>query len=78
MNGRILCLKMIQNEDKAPYPDISAELPGVALEIEERNFTPVTDKPEDNFRDLAGAALHNAGIDADQRICAALNANTEH
>ena len=77
MNGRILCLKMIQNEDKAPYPDISAELPGVALEIEERNFTPVTDKPEDNFRDLAGAALHNAGINADQWICAALDANNE-
>jgi hypothetical protein len=50
----------------------------VALAIEEHDFTPVTDEPEDKFRDLAGAALHNAGIDADQQIHAALNANNEH
>ena len=66
---------LLENEDKAPYPDISAELPGVALAIEEHDFTPVTDEPEDNFRDLAGAALHNASINADQWIRAALNAN---
>ena len=69
---------LLENDDKAPYPDISAELPGVALEIEERDFTPVTDEQEDDFRDLAGAALHNAGIDADQRICAALNPTDKH
>jgi hypothetical protein len=69
---------LLENEDEAPYPDISAELPGVALAIEEHDFTPVTDEPEDKFRDLAGAALHNAGIDADQQIHAALNANNEH
>ena len=69
---------LLENEDKAPYPDISAKLPGVALEIEERDFTPVTDEPEDDFRDLAGAALHNAGIDVDQQIRDALNANEEH
>ena len=69
---------LLENDDKALYPDISAELPGLALEIEERDFTPVTDKPEENFRDLAGAALHNVGIDANQRICAALDANNEH
>ena len=69
---------LLENEDEAPYPDISAELPGVALAIEEHDFTPVTDEPEDDFHDLAGAALHNAGIDADQRIHAALNANNEH
>ena len=69
---------LLENDDKAPYPDISVELPGVALEIEERDFTRVMDKPEDDFCDLAGAALHNAGIDADQRIRAALNANNKH
>ena len=69
---------LLENEDEAPYPDISAKLPEVALAIEEHDFTPVTDEPEDDFRDLAGAALHNAGIDADQRIRAALNANNEH
>ena len=69
---------LLENDDEAPYPDISAELPGVALEIEERDFTLVTDEPEDNFRDLARAALHNAGIDADQRIRDALNTNDAH
>jgi hypothetical protein len=69
---------LLENEDEAPYPDISAKLPEVALAIEEHDFTPVTDEPEDDFRDLAGAALHNAGIDADQWIRAALNANNEH
>ena len=69
---------LLENDDEALYPDISAELPGVALEIEERDFTLVTDKPEEDFCDLAGAALHNAGIDADQRIHAALDANNKH
>ena len=69
---------LLENDDEAPYPDISAELPGVALEIEERDFTLVTDEPKDDFRDLARAALHNAGIDADQRIRDALNTNDAH
>jgi hypothetical protein len=60
----------------SPFPDISAELPGVELESEERDFTPITDQPEEDFRDLAEAALHNAGIDANQRIRAALDAGT--
>ena len=68
---------LLENDDKALYPDISAELPGVALEIEERDFTPGTDEPEENFRDLAGAALHNAGTNADQQICAALATNNK-
>ena len=68
---------LLENDDKALYPNISAELPGVALEIEERDFTLVTDKPEENFCDLVGAALHNAGINADQRICTALAGNNE-
>ncbi len=48
------------------------------LEEEERDFTPVTDEPEADFRELAGAALHNAGINADDRIRAALGATAEH
>ena len=50
-------------DDKAPFPDISAELPGVPLEEEESDFQVVTDKPEPDFEDLATAALDNAGID---------------
>ena len=50
----------------------------MALEIEERDFTPVTDEPEEDFWDLAGAAQHNAGINADQWICAAFDTNNEH
>ncbi len=65
---------LLENEEEAVYPDISAELPGVVLEEEERDFTPVSDDPEPDFRDLADAALQNAGIDADERIRAALAA----
>ena len=57
-----------ENEDTAVYPDVSAELPGVELESEERDFQTVTDKPEPNFLNLAGAALHNAGIDTNAMI----------
>ena len=32
-----------ENEDTAVYPDVSAKLPGVELESEERDFQPVTD-----------------------------------
>jgi hypothetical protein len=67
---------LLENEDEAPFPDISAELPGVELESEERDFTPVMDEPEEDFCDLAKAALHNAGIDANQRIRVALDAGT--
>ena len=50
------------------YPDVSAELPGVELESEERDFQTVTDEPKPDFRDLAGMALHNAGINANEMI----------
>ena len=56
-------------EDKVeatPYPDISAELPGVELDEQEREFQTILDKPELDFRDMAAAALHNAGIDGDE------------
>ena len=35
-------------EDKAPFPDISAELPGESLEEEEYDFQVVTDRPSYN------------------------------
>ena len=57
-----------ENEGTVVYPDVSAELPGVELELEERDYQTVADEPEPDFRDLAGAALHNAGIDADAMI----------
>jgi hypothetical protein len=67
---------LVENEDEAPFLDVSAELPGVVLESEERDFTPITDEPEEDIRDLARAALHNAGIDPDQQIRAAFDAGT--
>jgi len=67
---------LLENEDEAPFPDISAELPGVELESEERDFTPIMDEPEEDFHDLAKAALHSAGIDTNQRIRVALDAGT--
>jgi len=57
-----------EDEGTAVYPDISAELPGVELEAEEREYQNITDEPEPDFRDLAGAALHNAGIDTNAMI----------
>jgi hypothetical protein len=50
------------------YPDISAELPGVLLKEQEQDFQPLTDDPEPDFRDLAGDALYNAGIDTDEAL----------
>jgi hypothetical protein len=55
-----------ETADTAVYPDISAELPGVLLEEQEQDFQPLTDDPEPDFRDLAGDALYNAGIDTDE------------
>jgi len=54
--------------EDAPYPDISAELPGVELDEEEREFQTILDEPEPDFRDMAAAALHNAGTDGDTTI----------
>ena len=60
---------LLEDEVKdAPYPDISAELPGVELDEEERKFQTILDEPEPDFRDMAAAALHNAGIDGDTTI----------
>jgi hypothetical protein len=55
----------------AVYPDISAELPGVDLEEDEQEYQMVMDKPKPDFWDLAGAALHNVGINAEDMLRAA-------
>ena len=65
-----------ETEDTAVYPDISAELPGVLLEEQEQDFQPLTDEPEPDFRDLAGDALYNAGIDTDEALRRAHLGNT--
>ena len=57
-----------ETDDTAVYPDVSAELPGVLLEEQEQDFQPLTDEPEPDFRDLAGDALYNAGIDTDEAL----------
>jgi hypothetical protein len=57
-----------ENEDTAVYPDIRAELPGVALEEQEREFQTIMEEPEPEFRDFAEATLHNAGIDVDDAL----------
>jgi hypothetical protein len=57
-----------KNENTAVYPDINAELPGVTLKEQEREFQTITEEPEPEFRDFADAALHNAGINADEAL----------
>ena len=57
-----------ESDDTAVDPDVSAELPGVELESEEQDFQTVTDEPEPNFCDLAGAVMYNAGIEANEMI----------
>ncbi len=59
-------------EEKAPFHDVSAELPGVILEEEEEGgHQVVTDKLNSAFETLAAAALDNAGIDTAKQIRAA-------
>ncbi len=65
---------LLEDEEEAIYPDVSAELPGVELKAEERDFTPVSDEPEADFRELAAAALHNAGINTKEQLRAAQEA----
>ena len=58
-------------EESAPYPDISAELPGVLLEDKDADIQVVTDDPEPDFVELAAAALDNADINANHCLQAA-------
>jgi hypothetical protein len=49
----------------------------VELKAEERDFTPVSDEPEADFRELATGALHNAGIDTEEQLWAAREAASD-
>jgi hypothetical protein len=60
--------------EAALYPDISAELPGVRLEMTESDFPAITDDPDPDFAALAAIALDNAGIDDAARARAARDA----
>jgi hypothetical protein len=64
---------LLEEEEAAPYPDLSAEPPGVELEHEEAKFTTITKEDKPDFWALATAALDNAGIDPNVRIQAASN-----
>ncbi len=64
---------LLEEEEAAPYPNLSVEPPGVELEHEEAKFTAITKENEPDFWALAAAALKNAGIDPDVRIQAANN-----
>jgi len=67
---------LLEDEEEAAYPDISAEPPGVELESNEADFSAVTDDPEPDFEQLAAAALDNAGINPQDRLHAAQAAHT--
>ena len=44
-------------EEEAPFPKISAKIPGIPFEDDKDKFQVVTNKPEPAFEDLAAAAL---------------------
>ncbi len=51
-------------EEEAPFPNVSAELPGVTLEeVEEGKYQVVINEPKPAFETLATTALENPGID---------------
>jgi hypothetical protein len=62
---------LLEDKEEAAYPNISAELPGVELESKEVDYAAVTDEPAPDFEQLAATALNNAGIDPQDRLCAA-------
>jgi hypothetical protein len=62
---------LLDKEETAPYPDISAEPPGVELELDKYDFQLITDNPEPDFCELVAVALDNAGINPTERIQAA-------
>jgi hypothetical protein len=53
---------LLEDEEEAAYPDISAELPGVELKSKEVDYAAVTDEPVPNFEQLAATVFDNAGI----------------
>ncbi len=64
---------LLEEEEAVPYPNLSAEPPGVELEREEAKFTAITKEDEPDFWALAAAALDNAEIDPNVRIQVASN-----
>jgi hypothetical protein len=64
---------LLEEEEAAPYLNLSAEPPGVELERKEAKFTAITNEDKSDFWALAAAALNNAGIDPNVRIRAASN-----
>jgi hypothetical protein len=64
---------LLEEEEAAPYPNLSAEPPGVELKREEAKFTAITKEDKPDFWALAMAALNNAGIDPNVTIRAASN-----
>jgi hypothetical protein len=55
-------------EEEAPFPDVSAEFPGLLTEEEEEDFQVVPDEPGLGFEDLVAAAFENSGINMDDCI----------
>jgi hypothetical protein len=68
---------LLEDEEETVYPHVSTELPGVELEGKERDFTPVSDEPEADFKEPVAAALHNAGIDTEKQLQAAQEAASD-
>ena len=58
---------LLEEPEVAPFPDVSADLPGVTVEDEDVHEEVVSDESEPDFAELAAAALENAGINANQR-----------
>ncbi len=53
---------------RKPYTPMSAPSFQEWSSKPRKDFTPVSDEPEADFRELAGAALHNAGIDTEEQL----------
>jgi hypothetical protein len=62
---------LLKDEEEAVYPDVTTELQGVELKAEERDFTPVSDELEADFKELTAAVLHKAGINTEEQLQAA-------
>ncbi len=62
---------LLEEEEPAAYPNMSAKLPGVEIESEEEGFQVVTNEPVPEFADLAATALDNAKIDPNEHLCRA-------
>ncbi len=59
---------LLEEEEPAAYPNISAKLPEVELESEEEDFQVDMDEPAPDFVNHAAMALENVGINPNERI----------